>query len=73
MHPFSFEQLAADTVENFVGGFRANVEALSATVGSQLGDAASQPLVLVVMVGFFAACAGISRSWSCRRGSNEIS
>jgi hypothetical protein len=73
MHPFSFEQLVADTAENFVGGFRANVEALLATVGSQLSEAASQPLLLVVMVGFLAACAGISRSWSCRRARNESS
>ena len=73
MHPFSFEQLAANTAENFFGGFRANVEALLSTVGSQLSEAVSQPLLLVVMIGFLAACAGISRSWSCRRRRNEIS
>ena len=73
MHPFSFEQLAANTAESFFGSFRTNTEALLTTIGTQLSDAVCQPLLLVVMVGFVAACASISRSWSCQQGRNEIS
>jgi hypothetical protein len=73
MHPFSFEQLAANTAESFFWAFRANAEALLTTIGSHLSEAVSQPLLLVVMVDFLAACAGISRSWSCHEGRNEIS
>lgn len=73
MHPFSFEQLAAETAESFFGAFRTNVEALLATVGSQVSEAVSQPLLLVLMVGFLAACVGIRRCWSCHQGRNEAS
>lgn len=72
MHPFSFEQIAADMAESFFGSFGANVEALLATMGSQVGGAVHQPLLLVAMVGFLAACARIRHSWSCKRQRGNI-
>ena len=66
MHPFSFEQIAADLAESLFGSFGATVESMLTTMSSHVGDAVHQPLLLVVMVGFLAACARIRHSWSCK-------